>query len=217
MVNNVALISDILQAEARGFDGATVGGHWDPGLWAAREVCTIPVSGPGEAAMLAAMTLGRRFAFLTVSERYVPIIENNIRSYGLEGRAIAHRPVRRFEMTFDALERCIAEGDDEFITGIEAAARDCVRDGADVVIVGGQLFGPAMEQHRFFPLPNSGVPLIEVSACGLKSLESMVTLKRHCGLQKSEHVNAPFMTPDLDVLNTALARFGHPEVTRRPG
>lgn len=210
MINNVSLINDILLAEKRGFHGATVGGHWDPGLWAAREAARFPISGPGEAAMMAAMMLGRRFAFLTVNERYVPIIETNIRLYGLESRAISHRPVRCFEMTFEALSKCITDGDDEFVTGIEKTAQECIRDGADVVIVGGQLFGPAMQRHQFFSVPNTGVPLVEVSACGLKSLESMIELERRVGLRKSEHIHSPFRTPTDGLVSKALTTFGYP-------
>jgi allantoin racemase len=80
MINDTQIVSDILDAERAGHAAATVGGHWDPALGAAREAASIPVVGPGEAAMLLAGTLGRKFAFLTVMEGYVPIIENNIRS-----------------------------------------------------------------------------------------------------------------------------------------
>jgi len=43
---------------------------------------------PGEADA-ARRNARRKFAFLTVMEGYVPIIENHIRNYGLEARAIA--------------------------------------------------------------------------------------------------------------------------------
>src|ERR1041384_6093083 len=98
IINDTQIVSDILDAERDGYAAATVGGHWDPAPVAARGAATmplgrpggaatIPVVGPGEAAMLLAGTLGRKFAFLTVMEGYVPVIENNIRTYGLEPRA----------------------------------------------------------------------------------------------------------------------------------
>ena len=65
--------------------------------------------------MLLAGTLGRKFAFLTVMEGYVPVIENNIRTYGLEPRAIARRPVRKFGMTYENIVRCLEGKDDEFL------------------------------------------------------------------------------------------------------
>ena len=47
IINDTQIVSDILDAERDGYAAATVGGHWDPALAAAREVCTIPVVGPG--------------------------------------------------------------------------------------------------------------------------------------------------------------------------
>ena len=82
-----------------------VGGHWDPALAAAREAVMIPVARPGEAPMLLAGALGRRSAFLTVMEGYVPVIESNIRQYGLEPRAIVRRPARKFGMTYEKIGR----------------------------------------------------------------------------------------------------------------
>lgn len=195
MVNDVQVVSDILDAEADGHDGAVVGGHWDPGLFAAREAASIPVAGPGESAMMLAGTLGRKFALLTVHDGYIPIIENNMRMYGLESRAIARKPVRRFDMTYDNLMRCIEGKDDEFIVAFERAARECIADGADVIIAGGQLFGPAFTRHGFSEIPGTGVPVIEVTACGLKFAEMMVTLRRANGLGKSQLSTAFFRTP----------------------
>jgi len=208
MINDVYVINDILAAERDGFDGAIVGGHWDPGLYFAREAATIPVAGPGESAMMVAATLGRKFAFLTVMEGYVPVIENNIRTYGFESRAISRLPVRKFGMTYDNLVRCLQGKDDEFLVALEKTAKECIADGADVIIAGGQLFGPVFQKHNFNQIANTGVPVIEVSACGLKMAEMLVTLRRANGLRKSEHVHSPFRTAPREALNAARAAFG---------
>jgi allantoin racemase len=208
MVNDVHVINDILAAERDGHHGAIVGGHWDPGLYAAREAASIPVAGPGESGMMLAGTLGRKFAMLTVMEGYVPIIENNIRTYGLESRAISRRPVRRFGMTYDNFVRCLEGKDDEFLVEFEKTARECIADGADVIIAGGQLFGPLFLKHKFNQIPNTGVPVIEVSACGLKFAEVLVRLRRSIGLAKSQHMHSPFRTPPRDVVDGARKSFG---------
>jgi len=208
MVNDVYVINDILKAQEEGFDGAIVGGHWDPGLYAAREAATIPVAGPGESAMMIAATLGRRFAILTVHEGYVPIIDNNIRTYGLEDRAIRSRPVRKFGMTYDNFVRCLEGKDDEFLVAFEKSARECIADGADVIIAGGQLFGPAFVKHDFHSIGTTGVPVIETTGCGLKFAQMLVSLKRSVKLAKSQHVNAPFRSPPQDVLDGVRKDFG---------
>lgn len=119
MITNVYMINDILEAESQGYAAAMVGPHYDPGLLAAREAAQIPVTGPGESAMMIAQTLGRRFAVLTVREGFVPMIEQNIRVYGYESRVITRRPVRCFSMTFDNLALCMEGKSDEWLVEFE--------------------------------------------------------------------------------------------------
>jgi len=208
MLNDVHVIGDILQAQRDGYDAAMIGPHWDPGLYGAREAASIPVAGPLEAAAMVAQTLGRRFAVLTVHEGYVPMIERNLRIYGCESRAIANRPVRRFGMTYENIMAALNGTSDEFLAEFTKAAKECVADGADVIIAGGQLFGPVFQRHRYFVVPGAGVPVVEVAACGLKMAETLVGLKRSIGLNKSEHPNAPFRTPPADALAQARGTFG---------
>ena len=208
MMNDVQMVADILRAEREGYDAAMVGPHWDPGLYAAREAAGIPVAGPGEAAFMVAQTLGRRFAMLTVHEGYVPMIERNLRLYGCESRAIATRPVRRFGMTYENLVACLEGKSDEFLTEFSRTARECIDAGADVIIAGGQLFGPIFQRHAFREIPNTGVPVVEVAACGLKLAETLVALRRAIGLRKSEHPNAPFRPPPAAAVDAARRSFG---------
>ena len=208
MMNDVQVVADILRAEREGYDAAMIGPHWDPGLYAAREAAGIPVAGPAEAAFMVAQTLGRRFAMLTVHEGYVPMIERNIRVYGCEARAIARRPVRRFGMTYENLVACLKGSSDEFLSEFSKTARECIDDGADVIIAGGQLFGPVFQRHSYLQVPNTGVPVVEVAACGLRMAETLVVLRRSIGLRKSEHPNAPFRTPPAAALDEARRTFG---------
>ena len=207
MINDVHMINDILKAEEEGYDAAMVGPHWDPGLLGAREAAGMPITGSGESAMMIAQTLGNRFAVLTVNEGYVPMIERNIRLYSFENRCLTRRPVRRFGMTYENLVRCLQADDDEFLVEFEKTAKECIADGADVIVAGGQLFGPVFLKYKFFSIPNTGVPVVECSACGLKMAELLVGLRRSMGLRKSEHVNAPFRTPPKETLDRVRREF----------
>ena len=208
MLNDVYVIGDILRAQDEGYDAAIIGTHWDPGLYGAREAASIPVAGPLEAAAMVAQTLGRRFAVLTVHEGYVPMIERNLRLYGCESRAISNRPVRRFGMTYENLVESLEGKTATFLDEFTKTARECIADGADVIIAGGQLFGPIFQRHRYFEIPGTGVPVVEVSACGLKMAEMLVSLRRNVCLKKSEHPNAPFRTPAAAALKQARHDFG---------
>jgi allantoin racemase len=208
MLNDAHVVRDILDAEGAGYDAAMIGPHWDPGLYAAREAARIPVSGPCESAMMFALTLGKRFAVVTTSDGIVPFIERAIRTYGFESRAIARMPVRPFGLGFEALIGALEGDGDEFLTRFTTAARGMIDDGADAILAGGQLFGPVFTRHRYFSIPNTGVPVVEVAACGLKMAESLVALKRGVGLAKSEQPGSPFRTPDPAEVDRVLKTFG---------
>ncbi|MDB5744782.1 MAG: hypothetical protein JWR68_3097 [Polaromonas sp.] len=208
MLNDVQVVTDILQAQREGFDAAVIGCHWDPGLYAAREAASIPVAGPLEAATMIAQTLGRRFAVLTVHDGYIPMIERSLRLYGCDGRAIARRPVRKFGMTYENLVAALSGHDDSFLKEFTRIAMACIDDGADVIIAGGQLFGPVFQRYGYTTVPGTGVPVVEVASCGLKMAETLVTLRRTIGLVKSEHPCAPFRTPPATALAEACKTFG---------
>ena len=208
MLNDVQVIADILRAQHEGYDGAVIGCHWDPGLYGAREAASIPVAGPLEAAVMVAQTLGRRFAVLTVHDGYVPMIERSLRIYGCEGRALSRRPVRKFGMTYENLVAALSGSSDEFVNEFNRAATECIDDGADVVIAGGQLFGPVFQRFGYTTVANTGVPVVEVASCGLKMAETLIALRRTTGLSKSEHPSSPFRTPPADVVAEACRTFG---------
>lgn len=65
-LNSVHMIEAPIGAEADGFDGIFLG-CWNDALWEAREVVSIPIALVGEQSMLWALTMGRRFAVVTVS------------------------------------------------------------------------------------------------------------------------------------------------------
>jgi len=89
-----------------------------------------------------AQTLGRRFAVLTVHEGYVPMIERSITVYGALPRAINRNPMRNFGMTIDNAVAAATSSDDTFLREFTKVTKQCIADGADVIIAGGQLFGP---------------------------------------------------------------------------
>jgi hypothetical protein len=70
-------------------------------------------------------------------------------------------------------------------------------------------------KHRYFAIPNTGVPVVEVAAAGLKMAETLVRLRRSVGLAKSEHINAPFRTPPREAVDQARRTFGFKWMAKR--
>jgi allantoin racemase len=167
LLNNRAVVENTIAAERDGFDAVVLG------CWA-------------EAAMLLATTLGFRFAVITVAPGVIPTIEMDLRLYGLEDRAIA-RPVRTLDPPSDMalLLESVTEPDRRLIPNFERVARECIQDGAEVIVVGCGYYGPILTLHGYNEVPGTGVPVVDCSAAGLKLAEVLADLRKSTGLRKS--------------------------------
>lgn len=202
-LNSVHLVDAALQAEKDGFDAVFIG-CWNDPLMEAREMLAIPVGSVSEQTMLAAMAMGRRFAVVTVSDKTTVAIENDIHAYGFRDRAIA-RPVRAIEPQSDGrlLLGAVDDPHREFIPRFEAVARECIRDGADTILVGCGYYGPLLRGAGYTEIPGTGVPVVDATAVGLKYLEMMADLSLSMGLVKSNRLQ--FRAPPAEVIARARA------------
>lgn len=184
-LNSVLMVDEATRAERDGFDGVFFG-CWNDPLWEAREVLTIPVASVGEQSMLAALAMGQRFAVVTVSEKTAVAIERDLLLYGLRDRAI-HRPVRSIAPESDAalLLAAVSGAHDEAVSRIDAVARTCVADGADIVLVGCAYYGPLLRRAGYTHVCGTGVPVIDSTTVAIKYLEAMVGVARATGVVKT--------------------------------
>jgi len=65
------IVREAEEAEKRGYNAIIIDCFEDPGLHACREAVSVPVVGPGEAALHLASILGKRFSIITVGRKYV--------------------------------------------------------------------------------------------------------------------------------------------------
>lgn len=205
-LNSVLMVEAALTAQADGFDGIFLG-CWNDALWEAREILSVPVASVGEQSMLAALTLGKRFAVVTVSEKTGAAIENDLFAYGLGARAIAH-PVRSIvpESDGDLLLGAVSDPARRFIPRLEEIGLQCVADGAEVVLVGCGYYGPLLRASGYSRLAGTAVPVVDSSTVALKYLEAMVDIAGITGIVKSEHLQ--FRPPPPDAMMRARAALG---------
>ena len=205
-LNSVFLVEAALRAEEDGFDGVYFG-CWNDPLWEAREILGIPVGSVGEQSMLASLSIGKRFAVVTVSEKTVCAIENDLMAYGLGARAI-NRPVRSItpESDLGLLSESVEDPYKRFIPRLEAAARECIRDGAEVILVGCAYYGPLLRAAGYREVPDTGVPVLDSSSISLKYLETMADISRTMGVVKSTRQH--LLAPPRDVLDRARKSLG---------
>lgn len=124
------MLSHIRTSDMAGVDAHIIACFDDTGLDAARAISDRPVVGIGEASMLLASLVARRFCVVTTLSRSVPVIEDNIMRYGLGQRCphvyASDIPVLALDDpssgAFERIAALIEKGRDN---GAEAAVLGC--------------------------------------------------------------------------------------------
>jgi allantoin racemase len=181
LLNKTSIVNTAMDA-ARSHDAIVIACFLDPALTEAREMVDVPVIGLAEASMFLACQIGRRFAVVTLDEPKMRFeIERNIRMYGLESR-VTKDPVAPIDVpSREWLKRGM---DDPSLVAeaVERKARQCVADGADVIIVGCAGMAPLASLGGLKKLEGLDAPIIDCVQAGIKAAEFRVELSRRTGL-----------------------------------
>jgi Asp/Glu/hydantoin racemase len=161
-----AVAIETLAEHATGFDAAVIAAFADPGLGAARELLSIPVTGLAESAMLTACMLGRRFSIVAFTPALGPLFRECLDYNGLAARCASVRFVTR---PFANIASVHDEQEDAVATLAAEAAQE---DGADVVLLAGSpLTGLAARIADRVP-----VPVLDPVSPAIKHAEALVAL-----------------------------------------
>ena len=165
------VLARAVEAERDGADAVIVDCMADPGLYAARELVSIPVVGPAQASMHLAAMLGHRFSILCVFESDIPAFEDQVARYGLATRLAS---VRAFDIAVLDLKEDAEVTLRRLVEGAEHAVRE---DGAHVVIPGCTgLAGLAPRIQAGLAERGCEVPVLDPPSVALKLAESLVDL-----------------------------------------
>jgi len=165
------ILARVRAAEAEGMGAVIIDCMTDPGLAPARELASIPVVGPAQAAMHLAAILAHRFSVMTVLERDIPLFDRLARLYGLEGNLASVRPVN-----IPVLE---LGRDRERLMGalVEQSARAVLEDGAHILVFGCTgMMGSAQQVEQALAERGCAVPVIDPSLAALKLAEGLVDM-----------------------------------------
>lgn len=162
-------IERAVAAEKAGYDGILLGCYADPGIDALREMLTIPVAGPFESSVGAALTMGYRFSIVTATPEMVPMLEEMVRSKGVASHRLSS--VRAIDM--DILS--FGQQPELLLQRVSEESKRCLtHDRADCVILGciSLAFSGADREisHQL------GVPCINPITTALKMAESFVSM-----------------------------------------
>jgi allantoin racemase len=168
-----------LRAQEQGYDAYAISSLPDPALREIRSMLEIPVVGYGESAMLAACLLGRKFGVLAFIAELVPLIEDNVRRYGLEARFAGARDVGfRFKDVLTAYADPAP-----LIERFRTAARALLAQGADVIIPGEAPLCVLLASHGVSDV--DGAPVLDALSAWVKSAEMLVDLRAQSGIRGS--------------------------------
>lgn len=171
-----------LAAERAGYDAFVIGHFQEPGLLEIRGAIDIPVVGLGEASMLAALTMGRRFGLVTIDPVFIDWHERQVRAHGLEQRVAG---VRAIHADLPGFMRAFA--DEAAYAAVRAAfvgqVQPLVAAGAEVVIPAGGL--PMLLFARECPFVIDGAVVLNGIVTVAKAAEMALALHRLTGASVS--------------------------------
>jgi allantoin racemase len=160
-----AAVARLVSERAGTFDAAIIACFGDPGLFAARELTTVPVVGIAEASFMLALALGHSFGIVSTVDRATPATWTLLRTYGIEARCAAVEPSEAEVLQLD---------DDPAaqLGAMEAAGRRAVAAGAEVLCLGcGAMISVRDELER-----RLGVPIVEAVPAAVAYAEALVSL-----------------------------------------
>jgi allantoin racemase len=149
------------------YDAIVIGCFSDPGLPALQNLMDIPIVGPGTSSVHLAAQFGERFGVLS-SEPTPKGLQARLRALGVGELFVSERMVGCSVLD-------LSRRRDEVLGGIVDAAKACVRDGAEVLVLGclgmGFLAGLSDLLQR-----EAGVPVINPVIAALKTAETAISL-----------------------------------------
>ena len=194
-----------------GFDAAWVGCFGEPGIREARPVVDMPIVGPCEATLHLACQLGRKLAIITANmPGQVAQIQEQVKSLGLQDRLIANG-VRMDREPFATAWQKALESPQSAADSVAEVARECVADGADVIVVGCCGLGPVCSTAGFNRLTIDGqdVPVLDPIMVVAKTAEMMVDIRKGTGLPIPSRTRNQVL-PGKSDWNRVRSTFGLP-------
>jgi len=193
------VIANALGAERAGYDAFVIGHFQEPGLAEARAAVGIPVIGLGEAAMLYALTLGRRVGLVTINPAFIPYHQDQIARYGLQQRVVA---VTALAADVGQLNRAFSDEQEyaRLRQAFTAQARAMLESGVDVIIPAGGYPMLLFAHEDGFTI--DGATALNGLPVAVAAAETAIRLRRLNGTSTSRR--ASYALPPSE----AVAEFG---------
>lgn len=179
--------------ESQGYDAVFISCQLDIGLYEARTLVDIPVTGTLESAALMCVTMGKHFTLLSVDYQNGEIQRSLLRLYGLDANLKSIIPI-----DIDANDLYPGRTPQEtIIERVVNGTRRALDDGAEMVIPGCTLFGSILTHQREAVGRNLPLPVVDGMGAGFKLAEMRARLNITGVLPAVSRVGY-FMKPPAD-------------------
>ncbi len=168
-------LEKVMWAEQEGYDGVFISCQLDIGLYEARTLVDIPVTGTLESAALLAYSMGKHFTLLSVDYQNGQIQRDLLRVYGLDQNLVSIIPIH---IDANDLYPERTSEDSVFAQVVEAARVARERDGAELVIPGCTLFGSLLSHRKAAFESAVGIPSVDGMTAGFKLAEMRAELNK---------------------------------------
>lgn len=163
------LMEEIHKGVKEDFDGFIVAAACDPGLYAARQIASVPVVGIGEASMYMASLVAATFSVVTVIDTIKPLLWEVVDRSGMRNRCVS---IRSTSMSILDYERDPARGLGELK---DQSRKAVLEDGAEAICLG----SAGMVKFAAELEATLGVPVFDGVAAAVKLVEALVDLGKN--------------------------------------
>ena len=183
MLMDMSVFEAGIKAEEEGYAAVCIDTVSDSGMYALRSRLSIPVIGPGQAAIHAACMLGHKFSFITMWDEWFHLYRKILTEYKMESRCASLRSIK----TRPDLEELLAGKEEVIFKKLEEESLKAIEeDGADVIVLG----STTMHQSHGYLKDVLPVPVINPGQIAYKLCEVFLEL----GLT---HSNTAFPAPEM--------------------
>ena len=174
-------VAQAIDAQRQGFDAFAMATIPNPMIREIRGLLDIPVTGYGEVSFHTASMLGYKFGVLVFINQMIPLLREQIDSYGLTSRCAGIEPVG---FTFQDVLPAFKDPQ-PLIERFIKRAKVLIDQGADVIVPGEMPLNVLLAANGVTRIGE--VPVVDGLALTIKFAETFVDLQRSTGLKHSHN------------------------------
>ena len=185
------ILLNALKAEEQGCNGFALGTIQNLGLIEARSLINIPVVGYGEAAILKASKIGKKFAVLAFNPNLLELIDYQIKSSNLDDKAA---PSIALKLEYNDIITAF-KNPKKLIDTFIGAIKEAKQNEIDVVIPGQMVLAELLWKNQIYNV--DGVQVIDAMKTTIEAIKSKILFDTESSEKGFWHATPPKKLKDI--------------------